>query len=104
MGSGYDNTASRPAYEEAKDDIETKRSKVLNAIKSLGICTDKMIGAYLKWEINKVTPRRNELCADGKVRSFKYDKDPSTGRKVNWWVVINPPQIIDNATQKNLFQ
>lgn len=78
----YDYQTSYQAYKEpGKDQC---RDKVFEAIKRLGTCNDRQISEFLKWPINRVTPRRGELETEGKVESAGKRKN-SEGRLVNWW-------------------
>lgn len=83
--SGYDFDTSRPAYEEAKKTVDYCRQMVFLTIRKLGVCTDKQIAAALGWEINRITPRRNELVENKLVESAYKIPDPISNRKVNFW-------------------
>lgn len=80
----YDFQTSYSAYKEPGKD--RCREIVLQAIKQLGVCNDKQIAEYLKWPINRVTPRRGELETAGKIEGAGKGKN-SEGRMVNWWRV-----------------
>lgn len=80
----YDYQTSYPAFKEPGK-CES-REKVLSAIRALGICNDKGIAEFLKWPINRVTPRRGELEIAGKIESAGKRKN-SEGRTVNFWRV-----------------
>lgn len=79
----YDYQSSLPAYKELGKD--RCRQLVLQAICEMQICTDRQISEYLKWPINRVTPRRGELVQSGVVIQFRKQKDPETGRLVSFW-------------------
>lgn len=85
----YDIHTSLPAYHEHKQGKDYCRQIVLSTIGKLQPCTDKQISEFLNWPINRVTPRRGELVSDDKVTKAKTDKDPSSGRTVNYWEVKN---------------
>lgn len=97
----YDYQTSYQAYTEVKENIDKCRAKVLNAIKELGICTDKDIANKLGWEINRVTGRRGELVIEGKVISDGKRKDVKTNRPVNYWRLTHV--LNQNLEQKELF-
>lgn len=97
----YDYQTSYPAYEEVKESVEKCRAKVLQAIKELGVCTDKDIANKLGWEINRITNRRGELVIEGKVVCDGKRKDLITNRTVNYWRV--KPVLSENLEQKELF-
>jgi DNA-binding MarR family transcriptional regulator len=83
----YDFETSKPAYEEAKQNINEKQARVLIAIKELEICTDADIAKHLNWPINRVTPRRGELVLLNLVKRNKKGLDTATNRTVNFWEV-----------------
>lgn len=80
----YDYQSSLPAYKELGKD--KCRSIVFNAICILGICNDRQISEYLKWPINRVTPRRGELVQADHIIQYKKQIDPETGRTVSYWI------------------
>lgn len=71
---------SREAYHSLNEKAK-KRTLVLNAIAAIQPCSDKEIANYLKWEINRVTPRRGELVEMGKIR--EHGKKIQNSRTVN---------------------
>ena len=79
----YDFQSSLPAYKELGKD--KCRQLVYEAICEMQICTDRQIAEYLKWSINRVTPRRGELVETGNVIQFRKQRDPETGRTVSFW-------------------
>lgn len=84
----YDHKTSGEAYHGTKEsERDYCRQQVLIAIKKHGFCNDRQISEYLKWPINSVTPRRNELVESGEVVLKLKDKDPKTGRTVSYWEV-----------------
>jgi hypothetical protein len=80
----YNYTTSLPAYKEPKDKC---RQIVYDAIKVSGSCTDKQVADYLRWPINRITGRRGELLAQGKIVLDKLDKDPESNRLVSYWKI-----------------
>ncbi len=84
---------------EAYHDIENlseKRRKVFEAIKILGEACNLDIAYYLKWPINRVTPRTNELVKMQWVREAKRDITPKTGKRVIYWKVND--EVADETT------
>lgn len=75
---------SLQAFASIQDHLSWCRSKVLGAIKELGEAPNKEIAKYLKWEINRVTPRTNELVKSKLVEGEKkyYRKSKKT---VYYW-------------------
>lgn len=75
------------AYEEVKMKMAVCQAKVRKAIFDLNNNTcNKEIAEYLKWEINRVTPRVKELREQGQVIQKGYKN--YNGRKVISWSVI----------------
>ena len=80
---------SRWAYEEV--DLSARQSDVIRALDELGEASDQEIAAYLKWTINRVTPRRGELVALGVVARARLKAGPF-GHKVSVWR-LEPVQL-----------
>lgn len=66
------------AYIEVLENLGEKQLIVLQTIKKLGECNNKMIANELGWEINRVTGRVNELHKDGAIINSKTDFCPIT--------------------------
>lgn len=62
---------SLQAFATMQDHLSWCRSRVLQAIKELGEAPNKEIAKHLKWEINRVTPRTNELVKNKLVEGEK---------------------------------
>lgn len=77
---------SLEAYETIEN-LAEKRRKVFDAIQTLGEACNLDIAYYLKWSINRITPRTNELVKTGLVIESKRDITPRTGRKVIYWKI-----------------
>jgi len=74
------NINSLSAYLGVLPNIGTKQWEVLEAIRTLGVCSDKEILRYLQkrepsaeWEINKITNRRGELKGRGLIIEAEGD-------------------------------
>jgi hypothetical protein len=69
--------------------LNPKRKAVLNAIKDIQPCSDRMVSIYLNTPINRVTARRNELSACSIPFVIAMDKalDRNTNRMVTLWVI-----------------
>lgn len=63
-----------------------RQTEVYNYLKEVGEACNTQISQELGWEINRVTPRVNELAKMGKVREHHRALGP-TGRKVIFWSV-----------------
>lgn len=74
---------SLQAFRELKD-INHKQQTVLSCIYYNGPVCNYQIAELLDWEINRVTPRVNELNAMGKIELAYKDISP-TGRKAKFW-------------------
>lgn len=66
-----------------------KQSSVYQAIEKLREASNLDVAYYLKWSINRVTPRTNELVKKGVVEIAKKDIDRHTGKKVIFWRIKN---------------
>lgn len=64
--------------------IGAKQYQVLSVLEEFGPACNYQIAQALGWEVNRVTPRTNELVKLGKVELYKKDLGP-TGRKVIFW-------------------
>ena len=72
---------------------ELSRSKVYEVIaKNSPIC-DQEIADKLGWGVNRITPRRGELCSLGLVYDAGYAKNAS-GRNVHVWGVKEQLRLI----------
>jgi len=74
------------AYQGVKTNIGAKQKIILNAIKAIQPCSDVQIAEYLAYEINRVTPRRGELAAMGKIVEAGKVKN-KYNRPVNTWKI-----------------
>lgn len=72
-----------------EDYLNPKRKAVLNAIRTIQPCSDRMISVYLNQPINRVTARRNELSSCSIPFVIAMDKvlDKDTNRLVTYWVI-----------------
>ncbi len=68
-----------------KQGLGAKQQAVFRAIKELGQASNLDIAHQLRWSINRVTPRTNELVKMGKVTMAKKDISKYTGKKVIYW-------------------
>lgn len=82
MGIAY---TSRIAYASIEN-INNKQSEVLAKIEEIQPCSNKQIAKALKWEINRVTGRVNELAKKGYIKSEKVARN-SIGRIEKLWEV-----------------
>lgn len=80
MGIAY---TSRIAYASIEN-INNKQSEVLAKIEEIQPCSNKQIAKALKWEINRVTGRVNELAKKGYIKSEKVARN-SIGRIEKLW-------------------
>lgn len=74
------------AFLDLKDSgtIGAKQHQVLSVLGEYGPMCNWQIAQALEWEVNRVTPRTNELVKLGKVVFYKKDIGP-TGKKVIFW-------------------
>jgi hypothetical protein len=69
-------------------ELSKKQKLVYDAIKFLGVTSDKKISQFLHWPINTVTPRRGELVKLGLLTKCGTDLDQVTKRPVLLWGVL----------------
>lgn len=76
---------SRLAYDGIVE-LANKQMEVFEKIVELQPCSNKMIADSLKWEINRVTGRVNELAKKGLIKSEKMARN-GAGRLEKLWEV-----------------
>ena len=76
---------SRLAY-ASMDNINQKQSEVLSKIEEIQPCSNKDIARALKWEINRVTGRVNELAKKGLMKCKGLAKN-DIGRSEKLWEI-----------------
>ena len=87
--SNYDQQTSGVAFKSVKrKGVGSKQLSVLNAIRTLGICNDRMIKEFLRWDINRVTPRRNEILAQGLIQMVGRFTDLTTNKTTMFYQAI----------------
>jgi DNA-binding MarR family transcriptional regulator len=67
------------------DDLGSRQKFVLELIRHYGNMTNREIASRLGWEINRVTPRVNELVKLGFVTDQGTKLDPQTGKRAIVW-------------------
>jgi len=82
--------------------IGKKQIEVLNAIKKIQPCSDQMIAEYLRYTINRVTGRRNELVTMGQIIECGKMKN-KYGRNVTIWKVLSKMVLPNEVIQTDLF-
>lgn len=87
--SNYDYATSGVAFKGVKTKgLCSKQLSVLNAIRTLGVCNDRMIKEFLRWDINRVTPRRNEILAQGLINMVGRFTDLTTNKTTMFYKAI----------------
>lgn len=76
---------SLEAYDSIRGKLNKKQREVYNAIERMGKCTDRQLAAFLCWDINRVTGRRNELVEKNAVREVGKVRDFETNRMACQW-------------------
>lgn len=76
---------SRLAYESVQE-LGNKQAEVLEKIEELQPCSNKDIARSLKWEINRVTGRVNELAKKGLIKSERVARNDA-GRLEKLWEI-----------------
>lgn len=74
------------AFQELEN-VGQKQRQVYEVIDRLGEASNLDIAYELKWPINRITPRTNELVKMGMVRESKKDISKWTGKRVIYWAV-----------------
>ena len=80
MGTAYTSTL---AYSSI-DHLGNKQMEVLEKIEELQPCSNKQIAESLRWEINRVTGRVNELAKKGLIKSERMARN-NIGRLEKLW-------------------
>jgi hypothetical protein len=73
------------AYFDIEEELGSRQSLVLDAIRTLKACSNTMIAQYLNIPINCITPRVWELRERSLVTELKKDICPITKRNVIFW-------------------
>ncbi len=74
------------AYHKIKPELGARQQTVLDALSELGRASNQDLADYLRWEINKITPRSNELVKMGKMEADGI-KMGRFGHSVKVWKV-----------------
>ena len=70
-------TSLQTYYSEVLPNLSDRQQQIIDALKYIGNFTNKELSEFLEWDINRITPRVNELvklgiiCEKGK-RKCKY--------------------------------
>ena len=80
-------TSLNAYHGEVKPTLKTREDSVFQAIFVLGEASNSELAEYLKWSINRVTPRVLELRDAGRVELSKIRECKVTGRQVKAWKV-----------------
>lgn len=80
------NNASLETYRMIHPLLRLKRLEVYKAIQQIQPCTDRQICDHLKWTINRITGRRNELVEMGVVKHSKMIMN-EFNYPCNLWVI-----------------
>lgn len=76
---------SKAAYDSVQE-LGNKQAEVLEKIEELQPCSNKDIARSLKWEINRVTGRVNELAKKGLIKSERVARNDA-GRLEKLWEI-----------------
>lgn len=87
MKTNMQQTSLLAYHESALTNIGAKQKEVFQAILRLGKPSDQEIAEYLGWAINRITPRRGELLALGKIKEAGK-KINGLNRPVMMWEVV----------------
>jgi hypothetical protein len=87
---GVQDTSLTAFYSFTPEQLGQYQEKVYQVIRQ-GPVTDKQIGLILGWSINRVTPRRGELCKMGRVAEFGRKYTQGARAPETLWIVIDNP-------------
>jgi hypothetical protein len=87
---GVQDTSLTAFYSFTPEQLGQYQEKVYQVIRQ-GPVTDKQIGLTLGWSINRVTPRRGELCKMGRVAEFGKKYTQGARAPETLWIVIDNP-------------
>lgn len=76
---------SLEAYELLQPQLGERQAAVLTALRCMVQATDKDLASFLRWPINRVTPRRGELVKLGRVTI--RGRTIQDGRQAILWTV-----------------
>jgi hypothetical protein len=81
-------TSLNAYHGEVKSTLKTREDDVFRAISALGEASNSELAEYLKWSINRVTPRVLELRDANKVELARIRECKVTGRQVKTWKLL----------------
>ena len=78
------------AYKKIEKSLTRRQISVYHALESITDMTNSELAEYLRWSINRVTPRVGELRKLDLVAYAGKRKCRITGERVKSWRPINP--------------
>ena len=78
---------SLEAYDKIQHELSGRRLEVYNSLKRLEVANNTTLALDLRWSINRVTPRINELRKIGLVVKDSIRICPFTKMKTIYWKV-----------------
>ena len=76
------------SYVKALENIGEKQLEVLKCLDTFYSATNLMVARKLGWDINRITPRMNELVKMRLVKEERMDICPEGGRKSIFWIRV----------------
>jgi len=73
------------SYYKTLENLGEKQLEVLKCLTTFYSATNLMVARKLDWDINRVTPRMNELVKMNLVMEDKIDTCKEGGRKAIYW-------------------
>jgi len=74
------------AYYSLKNKV-TKKQQVYDTLMLIEPACNLEVAKKLGWDINRVTPRMNELVKENRVEESDRHKTALTGKKVIYWMI-----------------
>lgn len=78
---------SLEAYKQISEDLKGRQLEVYKALKFLETANNTSLALYLRWPINRITPRIKELRDLGLVKQDSIRKCPYTKKNTIYWRV-----------------
>lgn len=81
---------SKDAYESVFSTLGARQKTVYEALEKIGPATNRELAEYLGWEINRITPRMNELVERKQVHMYERRRCTITGFTAMAWEINRP--------------
>lgn len=75
------------AWLDVQPKLSNKQKEVMEALEEIQPADNRMLAKHLRWEINTITPRVNELRKKNRIERA-YVGEGASGKLVNFWQVV----------------